>query len=134
MKMVTWLSPGDPSQRTGGFLYNARMTQALEEMGISVSILVLEGQWPREEQTDIYGELLDAIQVGTTVVADGLLWSSLGLSTRKSLCQRCDVWVVMHTFVLFLIDFQGTRLWIRREMNVQTSLVLIVITLFLLIC
>ncbi len=99
MSRVTWLSPGDPSQRTGGFLYNARMVEGLRTIGVEVEVVVLEGPWPWPTSTDGHAEALSVIEDKSVVVADGLLWPGLPAPIRSSLCKRCTVWVVVHSLV-----------------------------------
>jgi len=69
----TWtlLSPGDPTQRTGGYLYNARLTEALTERGHKVQVVPVEGAWPLGPVAapDLPSE--------GVLLADGLLWTAL---------------------------------------------------------
>ena len=97
MNHVHWLSPGDPSQRTGGYLYNARMGKALMAKGIAVEVLPLSGPWPRPDGR--HTKVLAAIPDGAIVVADGLLWPGLHPEDRHSLTSRCTVWVVVHSLM-----------------------------------
>ena len=97
MSSVTWLSPGDPSQRTGGYLYNARMVEGLRELGVSVSVVSLDGDWPLPSTPVDHDDALDQIEAGSVVVADGLLWPGLAEGSRAALCARCTVWVVVHS-------------------------------------
>jgi glycosyltransferase involved in cell wall biosynthesis len=94
---VHWLSPGDPTQRTGGYLYNARIGEALVAKGISVKVLPLTGPWPRPDGR--HTEVLASIPDGAVVVADGLLWPGLHPDERERLTSRCVVWVVVHSLM-----------------------------------
>lgn len=70
---VDLLSAGDPTQRTGGYLYNARLVQALGARGHDVVVHAVQGDWP-------LGPAKAAVPVrpGAVVLADGLLWTGLG--------------------------------------------------------
>ena len=97
MNHVHWLSPGDPKQRTGGYLYNARIGEALVAKGISVDVLSMAGPWPKPDGR--HTEVLAAIPDGAVVVADGLLWPGLHPADRARLTSRCVVWVVVHSLM-----------------------------------
>jgi glycosyltransferase involved in cell wall biosynthesis len=99
---IHWLSPGDPSQRTGGYLYNSRIADALRARGVDVIIHPLDGPWPWPEHA--HADALASVPDDAVVVADGLLWPGLGSSERASLCERCTVWVVVHS----LLDKEGS--------------------------
>jgi glycosyltransferase involved in cell wall biosynthesis len=71
---VCWLSPGDPQQRTGGYLYNRRVIEALRRLGHAVQVVVVDGPWPHAPSRDPWaGSAPDA----DVVVADGLLWTGI---------------------------------------------------------
>lgn len=71
-RTLHWLSPGDPDQRTGGYIYNRRMIDALVDMGVRVQVHVLQGDWPiPAAPTPV------ALPPGDPVVADGLLLTGL---------------------------------------------------------
>jgi glycosyltransferase involved in cell wall biosynthesis len=67
--MTTWLSPGDPRRRTGGFIYNAHIIDARDD-----NVLALPGQWPSPSEADTRrcGTLLSTIPDGEVVILDGL--------------------------------------------------------------
>lgn len=112
MNRVHWLSPGDPSQRTGGYLYNSRIADALRIRGVDVIVHPLEGPWPWPGQS--HAAWLDEVPDDAIVVADGLLWPGLQAEERASLCRRCQVWVVIHS----LLDKEDVsdQTLIEREM------------------
>lgn len=91
-----WLSPGDPSQRTGGYLYNARMVTELRARGWTVEVVEVDGSWPLPGLED--PSVLDPIPDGATVLADGLLWPGLGAS-GVALAFRCRVVVLVHSLL-----------------------------------
>lgn len=92
------LSPGDPRQRTGGYLYNARVVAELRREGWSVEIHALPGPWPMPGGVDQAARQaqLDQIPDGAPVLADGLCWTGLG-GLRGTLAARCRVSVLLHS-------------------------------------
>lgn len=97
---VTWLSPGDPAQNTGGYRYNARIIAQLEGRDIEVDLIALPGRWPLPGpgELSILGQLLSAIPDGEIVVADGLCWPGLG-EIGEQLARRCKVIVIVHSLL-----------------------------------
>ncbi len=88
--MQTWtlLSPGDPAQRTGGYLYNARLAEALTELGHQVRVVPVEGAWP-------LGPVAAAPELPSdgVLLADGLLWTALRSRVPDAALQRVVVLV-----------------------------------------
>lgn len=93
---ITWLSPGDPSQRTGGYLWNARIAEGLRARGVEVRFVAVSGRWPWPGVDD--PAAIEAIADGERVVADGLLWPGLGEHGSR-LAGRCPVAVVVHSLL-----------------------------------
>jgi len=83
----TLLSPGDPSQRTGGYLYNARLVEALRSRGHEVEVLPVDGCWP-------LGPLEPpSLPDGGVLLADGLLWVALRPHVPAAMLGRVAVLV-----------------------------------------
>ena len=101
MNSIHWLSPGRPDQRTGGYLYNARIAAELRALGVLVEVVSLEADWPLGGVSQ--SDKLAPIPDGATVVADGLLWPGLLADERAALLERTTVWVVVHS----LMDKEG---------------------------
>lgn len=95
---VAWLSPGDPDQRTGGYLWNARIAAELRALGVRVDVVAVPGEWPIPGAADGAGALLASIPDGMPVIADGLGWPGLG-ALGDSLAARCPVVVVVHALL-----------------------------------
>ena len=74
--MIHVLSPGDPTQRTGGYLYNAHLVRGLRERGHSVVVHALEGRWPTVADPAALGRRIEALPPGR-ILADGLLWTAV---------------------------------------------------------
>lgn len=66
--------PGPLDQRTGGYLYDARMAAGLERLGWSVIVHSLEGAFPLgdERAADSMARALAALYDGERVLIDGL--------------------------------------------------------------
>ncbi len=77
---IVFVVPGDPKQRTGGYLYDAHMVQALERAGHNVSVVGLAGQFPMPDQLakDSLRAVLLAHPKNTLVIIDGLALGGLG--------------------------------------------------------
>jgi len=66
--------PGALRQRTGGFLYDARMVDGLRERGWTVEVHELAGEFPGPdaESEEALDQVLDGLEKGARVIADGL--------------------------------------------------------------
>jgi len=71
---LTMIVPGDPDQRTGGYLYDARVVQALRRSGWSVRVVGLDGLFPETDQRfrEHFQAVLAALPDGARVLVDGL--------------------------------------------------------------
>ena len=103
-RVLHWLSPGDPGQRTGGYIYNDRMVTALQARGWAVEVHALPGAWPWPCGADLQAGLarVASIPRGEPVVADGLLWPGLGAG-REVVAEAHPVVVLVHS----LLDKEG---------------------------
>lgn len=94
--MITLLSPGDPAQRTGGYLYNAAMVDALSSAGVAVNVIALPGDWPEPSAADEQRcvALIDGI-AGGIVILDGLALVAV-LPVLDALRTRARVVLLLH--------------------------------------
>lgn len=76
---LDFIVPGDPGQRTGGYLYDARIVEALRRLGWTVAIHGLPGRFPDADGTarDALHDTLAALPAGRRVVIDGLALGGL---------------------------------------------------------
>ncbi|MAH80281.1 MAG: hypothetical protein CMP39_01150 [Rickettsiales bacterium] len=96
MKKIIWISPGDPSQRTGGYIYNSKICTGLFENGYLSEMLILDGQWPQSFSKVRWDEQLNTISDNEFVVVDGMAWIAFSERQQKDLASRCHVWVLIH--------------------------------------
>jgi len=77
--VLHYLSPGDPDQRTGGYLYNARILAGLKALGQPVDTHVIPGRHPGPDPVAAQAAeaILRALPDDRLVLIDGLLHASL---------------------------------------------------------
>ncbi|MCS5566064.1 MAG: hypothetical protein NZ729_07225, partial [Methylococcales bacterium] len=97
-RTLHWLSPGNPGQRTGGYLYNARIIAELRELGWQIKVHALPGAWPLPDRASLpqVGNILCTIPAKATIIADGLLWTGLG-EQRNPVVANHRVAVLVHS-------------------------------------
>lgn len=71
---LNFFVPGALDQRTGGYLYDARMVCGLEARAWQVVVHELPGRWPEPEAADLeaFDAQLTALAAGSLVLVDGL--------------------------------------------------------------
>jgi len=71
--------PGPADQRTGGYLYDARMAAELRAAGWEVRVHALDGRFPDPDARAVesLGGALGALQAGSRVLVDGLALAAL---------------------------------------------------------
>jgi len=99
-RSLHWLSPGNPDQRTGGYLYNARIIAELRELGWQIKVHALPGPWPMPDRCSLpqIANILCAIPRKTTIIADGLLWTGLE-EQRNPVVTNHRVAVLVHSLL-----------------------------------
>ena len=86
---ITVVVPGDPNQRTGGYLYDAHMVTAMKQAGWTVEVVGLKGAFPDVDETaiDAMTQALMSAPANACVILDGLAMSGFGdrlVEVRKS--------------------------------------------------
>ncbi|WP_043530044.1 glycosyltransferase family 4 protein [Litchfieldella xinjiangensis] len=76
---LTLIVAGDPAQLTGGYVYDARIAEALQAQGVPVEVIGLEGRFPEPDSVaaDALEQALASQAEGTRVVIDGLAMCGL---------------------------------------------------------
>lgn len=121
--------PGDPNQRTGGYLYDARMVEALKRAGHAVRVVGLAGRFPvpDDEAACAMQNALAHSPSDGCVIFDGLAMGGLGdaLSAQRATSPMASqrwVGLVHHP----LADEQGlspdTATWLRQQEQRSLSL------------
>ena len=94
---LCFIVPGDPDQRTGGYLYDARIVAELRGLGMAVDVVGLDGQFPlpcaraRAAMDECLGHLPD----GASVVIDGLALGGLP-DVAEAHAERLDITALVH--------------------------------------
>ncbi|WP_148254469.1 glycosyltransferase family 4 protein [Aidingimonas lacisalsi] len=94
---LTLIVAGDPGQLTGGYVYDARIVEALRADGWQIEVIGLEGRFPAVDARarDAMTAALAAIPDGARVVIDGLAMG--GLPELVAIAsQRLDVSALVH--------------------------------------
>ncbi len=89
MTQAVFAIPGDKDQRTGGFIYEARVLRVLNEIGCYTEHLQLPGSFPNPTQEDMAFTLnaLHAVPEMRPIILDGLVFGAIdpeGLSQVKA--------------------------------------------------
>nr|WP_299245485.1 glycosyltransferase family 4 protein [uncultured Halomonas sp.] len=94
---LTFILAGDPKQLTGGYLYDARMVEALRQQGWRVEVIGLEGRFPEPDATaaEAMEEALARQPDGARVVIDGLAMGGLPEVVAKH-AKRLDLTALVH--------------------------------------
>ncbi|MFC3282270.1 glycosyltransferase family 4 protein [Litchfieldella rifensis] len=97
MMALTLIVAGDPAQLTGGYVYDARIVEALRKRGWQVEVIGLDGAFPEPDAV-----AADALQAalarqpdGARVVIDGLAMSGLPEVVAKH-AARLDITGLIH--------------------------------------
>ena len=96
-RTLTWIVPGDPDQRTGGYLYDARIVAELRALGWRVAVIGLAGRFPDPDpaaRQSLY-EALGAAAAASRVVIDGLALGGLPEVAAEH-GERLDITALVH--------------------------------------
>lgn len=79
MSDFTLIVAGDPGQLTGGYIYDARIVEALREAGWTIDVVGLEGRFPEPDAIASHAldTALTALADGSRAVIDGLAMGGL---------------------------------------------------------
>lgn len=79
MNEISFLVPGDPCTRTGGFLYDAKISAGLRDLGWKVDILQLHDGFPEPDAAALEhaAKQLEKIDDHAIVVIDGLAFGAM---------------------------------------------------------
>ena len=105
---LDFIVPGDPAQRTGGYLYDAHIVTELRRLGWTVAVHGLPGRFPEGDATarDALERTLATLPSGRLVVVDGLALGGLPEVAIRHGCRLRLVALVHHP----LADERGLSL------------------------
>lgn len=87
MRSIVFIVPGRIDTRTGGYIYDRRMTEGLRQQGWSVEIRELDGTFPFPTQAALThaASVFATISDGRIVVVDGLALGAMpGIAEREA--------------------------------------------------
>ena len=95
MNAVRFIVPGNIGHRSGGSVYNARLAEHLEALGVRTEVVALDGAWPsgRREDRDA---LAQALRDAGLVVVDGLVAVGAPDAIEAAVQAGARVWVLSH--------------------------------------
>ncbi|MDN6323416.1 MAG: glycosyltransferase, partial [Halomonas sp.] len=88
---------GDPAQRTGGYIYDARIVSALRDQGWDIDVVGLAGSFPDAdaEASAALAQALESLPEHAAVVVDGLAMGALPDVVAQH-AQRLDIIALLH--------------------------------------
>lgn len=94
---LTWIVPGDPDQRTGGYLYDGRIVRELRRLGWMVEVVGLGGRFPDADAlaAEAMHAALARLPDGARVVIDGLALGGLPEAVAGQ-AGRLDISALVH--------------------------------------
>ncbi|MCP1314245.1 glycosyltransferase [Halomonas sp. 707D7] len=94
---VTLMVAGSLDQRTGGYVYDARMVEALRRHGFAVDVAQLDGHFPDacDVATRAFDQTLDALGDEERIIVDGLVMGALPASVARH-APRLDITALVH--------------------------------------
>ncbi len=94
---LTWIVPGDPDQRTGGYLYDARIVGELGLLGWSVEVVGLAGRFPDADAlaAESMHAALARLPDGARVIVDGLALGGVPEAVAGQ-ADRLDISALVH--------------------------------------
>ncbi len=94
---LTLIVPGNPDQRTGGYLYDRRIVEELRRLGRSVDVVGLDGRFPIADETaaESMESALAALPDGAQVVIDGLALGAVPDAVAPH-AERLDLNALVH--------------------------------------
>ncbi len=102
MPAVDWVVPGDIATRTGGYIYDRRIVEGLEELGWRTAVHSLDPSFPRPAAAALREArgALAAIESGRIVVIDGLALAGLERVLDAENRRLCVVGLIHHPLAL----------------------------------
>ena len=96
-RRFTLIVAGDPDQRTGGYIYDARIVATLRDQGWSIDVVGLAGTYPDadDEAATALNQALASLPDHSAVVIDGLAMGALPEVVAEH-AKRLDITALLH--------------------------------------
>lgn len=92
---IRFVVPGNVRHGSGGNKYNAKLAEHLSALGVKVETVRVDGGWPVGSPADRQ-RFADMLDVGTTVIADGLVASGAPEEIAGAVNAGTQVWILSH--------------------------------------
>ncbi|MGP0224612.1 glycosyltransferase family 4 protein [Paenarthrobacter sp. NCHU4564] len=92
---IRFIVPGNVRHGSGGNKYNAALAEQLAALGAEVETVTVDGDWPVGSPADRQ-RFADALDGGTTVIADGLVASGAPDEVAAAVGGGAKVWILSH--------------------------------------
>lgn len=92
---IRFIVPGNVRHGSGGNKYNAALAEQLAALGAEVETVTVDGDWPVGSPADRQ-RFADALDGGTTVIADGLVASGAPEEVAAAVGGGAKVWILSH--------------------------------------
>ncbi|GGJ31136.1 glycosyltransferase family 4 protein [Paenarthrobacter histidinolovorans] len=106
---IRFLVPGNVRHGSGGNKYNAKLAEHLTALGATVETLTVDGDWPVGSPADRQ-RLAQALDGGTTVIADGLVASGAPEEIAAAVQAGTKVWIISHMALADHQDLEASAL------------------------
>ena len=130
-RRFTLIVAGDPAQRTGGYIYDARIVSALRDQGWEIDVVGLAGVFPDADAdaAAALAQTLESLPDHASVVIDGLVMGALPDVVAQH-ATRLDITALLHHPLgdeLGLEEAEQQRFH-RSELTALTSVARIIVT------
>ncbi|MDI2033276.1 glycosyltransferase family 4 protein [Paenarthrobacter nitroguajacolicus] len=106
---LRFLVPGNVRHGSGGNKYNAKLAEHLTALGATVETVTVDGDWPVGSTAD-RRRFAQALDGGTTVVADGLVASGAPDEIAGAAGKGTKVWILSHMALTAHHDLEAKAL------------------------
>lgn len=109
MSALRFIVPGNIGHRSGGNLYNARLAEHLEALGIRTEVVALDGAWPPGRPEDREA-LAQALRAAPLAIVDGLVAAGAPDAVESAVQAGTRVWVLSHMAFPEIAGLEGRAL------------------------
>ena len=130
-KRFTLIVAGDPAQRTGGYIYDARIVSSLRDQGWQIDVVGLAGTFPDAdaEAVEALTQALASLPDQAAVVIDGLAMGALPKVVAQH-AQRLEITALLHHPLgdELGLDEADQQRFHRSELNALANVARIIVT------